>query len=239
VRARDAKPDKQFFLLIDEINRGDIPRIFGELLTVLEKDKRGAPILLPLLEKPFVVPANVLVLGTMNTADRSIALLDAALRRRFAFIELMPDSGALRGVSIEGLPIGPWLDELNKRVLRHAGRDARNLQVGHSYLMGGSAPIQDAERFAHVLRDDIIPLLQEYCYEDYEALERILGATIVQRDSKRINDSLFDAAHRADLFRALLSAFDETITATAAAGETDVTAEQDDDDEDAGDDDDA
>lgn len=215
------RPERHFFLLVDEINRGDIPRIFGELLTILEKDKRGVSVLLPMFDEPFVVPPNVFLVGTMNTADRSIALLDAALRRRFAFIELMPDSRVLHGVSIEGLPVGPWLDELNQRVVRHAGRDSRNLQVGHSYLMSGGTPILDAARFAEVLREDVIPLLQEYCYDDFEALEQILGSALVLSQRKRIDESLFEPARLGDLFAGLLSAF-ETITATSAAAEADA-----------------
>lgn len=233
------QPGRHFYLLVDEINRGDIPRIFGELLTVLEKDKRGVPVLLPMLDEPFVVPPNIALIGTMNTADRSIALLDAALRRRFAFIELMPDSRVLKGVSVEGLPIGPWLDALNRRVVRHAGRDSRNLQVGHSYLMSGSAPIEDPGRLVEVLRDDIVPLLQEYCYDDFEALRSILGATIVLAEHKRIDDSLFEPARRGDLFAALLSEFAE-ITATSAAAEADALdgddepADENDEQDDAG-----
>jgi 5-methylcytosine-specific restriction protein B len=219
-----ANPDREYFLLIDEINRGDIPRIFGELLTVLEKDKRGKPILLPLTGEEFVVPPNVFVVGTMNTADRSIALLDAALRRRFAFVELMPDASALKGASVGGLPLGPWLDELNKRVVRFAGRGWRNLQIGHSYLMRGGVAIQDKSRFAEVLRDDIIPLLQEYCYEDFGALESILGDTIVLREQQQVDESLFDPRRREELLEALLSAF-EVITATAGAVDAEAEAE--------------
>lgn len=216
-----AQPERHHFLLVDEINRGDIPRIFGELLTVLEKDKRGTPVLLPTTARRFTVPPNVFLVGTMNTADRSIALLDAALRRRFAFIELMPDSRVLQGVSIEGLPVGAWLDELNRRVVRHAGRDSRNLQVGHSYLMSGGLPIRDAGRFVEVLRDDVVPLLQEYCYDDFESLEQILGSALVRVERKAIDETLFEPGRRADLFGALLAAF-EGITATSAAADADV-----------------
>lgn len=219
--ARAQKNRKPHFLIIDEINRGDIPRIFGELLTVLEREKRGRPITLPMSAAAFAVPDNVYVIGTMNTADRSIALLDAALRRRFGFVELLPDSTTLAGVSVGGLPLGPWLDELNRRVVQHAGRDARHLQVGHSYLLPGGAAVREVARFVEILRDDIIPLLEEYCYEDFEALERILGPTIVQRGKKSIDTSLFDPIKHGDLIQAILSAF-ENITATREAVEADV-----------------
>lgn len=228
--ARDgARPH---FLIIDEINRGDIPRIFGELLTVMEKERRGKAVTLPLSGQAFCVPDNVYVIGTMNTADRSIALLDAALRRRFGFIELLPDSSRLSAVAVGGIPLGPWLDALNRRVLEHVGRDARNLQVGHSYLMSDGSPIRDMSRFAEVLRDDIIPLLEEYCYEDFDALERILGSTLVIKGVKRIAHELFEPSRHEDLTQALLSSFDE-ITATQAAIEADSALgveEADDDD---------
>ncbi|MBI3732781.1 MAG: AAA family ATPase [Chloroflexi bacterium] len=159
-------PKHRYYLIIDEINRGDIPRIFGELLTVLEKDKRGQSILLPLSGRPFKVPENVYVIGTMNTADRSIALLDTALRRRFGFVELMPDSGLLRDAVVQGIPLGAWLEALNNRIRQHIGRDARNLQVGHAYLFKQGRPIGDFVTLARVVQDDIVPLLEEYCYED-------------------------------------------------------------------------
>jgi len=173
------QPAWRFYLIIDEINRGDIPRIFGELLMVLEKNKRGTAIVLPLSQQPFVVPENVFLIGTMNTADRSIALLDTALRRRFGFIELMPDSGVLGDAVVGGLPLGPWLDGLNQRIREHIGRDARNLQVGHSYLMEGGRPVSEIGRFTRIVREDILPLLQEYCYEDYATLQQILGRGLV------------------------------------------------------------
>jgi 5-methylcytosine-specific restriction protein B len=226
---------RDYFLVIDEINRGDIPRIFGELLTVLEHDKRGKAVTLPCSGEPLVVPPNVFLVGTMNTADRSIALLDAALRRRFGFIELLPDSSALGNATVGGLPLGAWLDALNQRVVRHVGRDARNLQVGHSYLMAGGAAVKEVSRFAEVLRDDIIPLLEEYCYEDFGALEQILGPALVRRTEQRINDALFAPDRHADLVEALRSAFPEIATTPrAVAAEIAPADDLDaDDDEDA------
>jgi 5-methylcytosine-specific restriction protein B len=216
-------PQKPHYLIIDEINRGDIPRIFGELLTVLEREKRGRPITLPLSASSFAVPDNVYVVGTMNTADRSIALLDAALRRRFGFIELLPDSGPLLGASVSGLPLGPWLDELNRRVVQYGGRNARHLQVGHSYFLSGEVPVRDVTRFVEILRDDIVPLLEEYCYEDFEALERLLGPKVVSKAARRVDAGLFEPSRHTELIQALLSAF-EGITATKQAVEADVPA---------------
>ncbi len=199
-----ARPDQRFYLIIDEINRGDIPRIFGELLTVLEKNKRGKTILLPLSGAPFQVPENVYIIGTMNTADRSIALLDTALRRRFGFIELMPDSSVLGNTVVRGIPLAPWLDSLNRQICEYVGRDARNLQIGHSYLLDGGRPIMDFARLARVIREDIIPLLEEYCYEDYSTLEQILGKGLVDRDRQQIRDELFEETRQDELVQALL-----------------------------------
>ena len=136
-RSDDAarQPNRHFFLVLDEINRGDLPRIFGELITTIEYDKRDRRIKLPVTGSSFAVPRNVFLIGTMNTADRSISLMDTVLRRRFGFVELMPDSTLLAGRKAGGLLLGAWLDALNTRLRRHLKRDARNPQIGHAYLM--------------------------------------------------------------------------------------------------------
>ncbi len=223
---------KPHYLIIDEINRGDIPRIFGELLTLLEDTKRGTEVTLPLSGKPFYVPKNVFVIGTMNTADRSIALLDAALRRRFAFVELMPEPAVLGNAVIKGVPLGQWLAALNGRILKHVKRDARNLQIGHTYLMHKDSAISDVRRLVQAVRDDLIPLLEEYCYEDYDALEKILGSHFIQREKRRIDESLFLPGREDDLVKALLAPtpdLETTIAATTAVDEPE--ADEDGDDE--------
>ena len=200
-----AKPQTRFYLIIDEINRGDVPRIFGELMTVLEKDKRGTSVMLPLSGDCLEIPENVNLIGTMNTADRSISLIDTALRRRFGFIELMPDVSVLRDTTIKGLHLGQWLESLNQRLCVTLGKDARNLQIGHSYLLDGdSNPISDISEFACILQEDIIPLLQEYCYEDYYKLERLLGKDLVDTDNQEVKLNMFNASNTDALFLALI-----------------------------------
>lgn len=196
------KVDRHFFLIVDEINRGDVPRIFGELMTVIEYDKRDLPITLPISGSSFSVPRNVFIVGTMNTADRSISLLDAALRRRFGFVELMPDSSQLNGRKAGSLPLSAWLDALNARLRQHLKRDARNLQIGHAYLLPPQ-PITSVAEFARVLRDDIIPLLEEYCYEDFRALSDILGIALVDAEGGRIREELFAPNSEEDLLHAV------------------------------------
>jgi 5-methylcytosine-specific restriction protein B len=209
--------DKRFFLVIDEINRGDIPRIFGELITLLELDKRGTSAHLPVSGEPFSVPKNIYVMGTMNTADRSIALLDTALRRRFGFIELMPNPEALGTAQVaNSVALGPWLAALNERIRNHLNRDARNLQIGHAYLMEAGRPITDFARFSRVLSEDIFPLLEEYCYENYSMLRELLGPALVDEDNQRIRHELFEPERREDLIQALLAPFPEIGTSTAA-----------------------
>lgn len=173
-------PDNKYVLLIDEINRGNISKIFGELITLIEEDKRiHAPnqlrATLPYSKKKdFGVPPNLYIIGTMNTADRSIALLDVALRRRFKFVEFMPecqDTG-LNNCEVDGLNLGHLLSALNKKIEILLDRDH---QIGHSFFI----KVKDAEDQKKTLCDvwyyELIPLFQEYFYNDYERLEHLLG----------------------------------------------------------------
>ncbi|MET7242371.1 AAA family ATPase [Methylobacterium sp. EM32] len=224
-------PDREFYLLVDEINRGDIPRIFGELITLLEMDKRGHSLNLPVSGEVFSVPANVRIIGTMNTADRSIALLDTALRRRFGFVELLPDTQILADAVTGGVPLGPWLRNLNARIREHVGRDARNLQVGHAYLMDRGQPVSDPVRLARIIAEDIIPLLEEYCYEDYEALERILGKGLIDSANQKVRSELFLAGRVEDLLAALVAQFPDIVTTLGAVAHAEDAPEIDPDDE--------
>lgn len=233
----EREPKLQFYLLIDEINRGDIPRIFGELLTLLERDKRGKEVYLPVSGRRFSVPENVHIIGTMNTADRSIALLDTALRRRFGFVELMPKPALLEDVVLaNSIPLSGWLAALNDRIREHIGRDARNLQVGHSYLMKGGKPIGDFGEFVRVLAEDIIPLLEEYCYEDYSALAKILGPGLVDDSGQRIRNELLERGRHDELVQAVMEPSPELGTSQEMVAQTQEEDEApDEDDQDAGD----
>jgi 5-methylcytosine-specific restriction protein B len=220
------KSGSNYYLIVDEINRGDIPRIFGELLTVLEKSKRGKKIHLAVSGETFDVPSNVYLIGTMNTADRSIALLDKALRRRFGFVECMPDSSILDNTSLQGVPLGRWLDSVNRSIRQRVGRDARNLQIGHSYLMEKDRPIGEFTRFVQILQDEIIPLLEEYCYEDYSAMADILGDDLVDTENQVVRQELFEDSRRADLVQALLKPYHEIAASRqAVASETQIETE--------------
>jgi 5-methylcytosine-specific restriction protein B len=234
--ARD--PDRRYYLLVDEINRGDLPRIFGELLTVLEMNKRDKAVVLPLSGDALRVPRNVYLIGTMNTADRSICLLDAALRRRFGFVELMPDPAVFKDHAAGPVPLGPWLAALNERICENVGRDARNLQVGHSYLLDGDGrPLRDLGALKRALRDDIIPLLEEYCYDDFDALQKILGNGLVDAASRRIRAELFEGGQEDDLVQALLEPSPDVLASPEAlsAGKKADEPPADDADSDGGD----
>jgi 5-methylcytosine-specific restriction protein B len=209
VTAAQAQPGKRFVLIIDEINRGNIPKIFGELITLIEASKRGTTSShLPLSKEPFTVPDNLLVIGTMNTADRSILLLDTALRRRFAFKELIPEPHLLRSGAIADITLSTWLRALNRRIVEQLGRDGRNLQVGHAYLMPGGKPAATLSRIGEIIRDELWPLLQEYCYEDPNKLANILAADkggLFDREGANLRFDLFDPGREDELAQALIA----------------------------------
>ncbi len=191
-RAAAADSDRSYVVMIDEINRGNVPKIFGELITLIEKDKRGMPLTLPQSGHPFHVPPNVHIIATMNTADRSVHVLDSALRRRFAFVELMPEP-ALLTTSIGRLALEDFLSELNSRVRELIGREK---QIGHAILMKSGAPIATAAEFALSFKYELLPLLQEYAYGNYNDLAELLGPEVIDEDQQRPNLATIDEPER-------------------------------------------
>ena len=175
---------KNYVLIIDEINRGNIAEIFGELITLIEEDKRlnkkeTLHITLPYSKQEFSVPDNLYIIGTMNTADRSVEALDTALRRRFSFREMMPNY-TLKGLekNIFGISMTDLLLTINKRIEKLVDRDH---QIGHSYFLD----ITEEKELQRIFKDKVVPLLQEYFYGDYQKLGRVLGKGFVSSiDSK-------------------------------------------------------
>jgi 5-methylcytosine-specific restriction endonuclease McrBC GTP-binding regulatory subunit McrB len=179
---------KPYVLVIDEINRGNISKIFGELITLIEPSKRAGKaeelsVQLPYSKRQFSVPANVFIIGTMNTADRSLTSLDIALRRRFSFREMPPKPDELKEVVIQGINIAVLLETMNKRIEALLDRDHR---IGHAYFMplkqAGKANLNELKS---IFCQQILPLLKEYFFEDWERIGWVLNDQNKSEDSHK------------------------------------------------------
>lgn len=207
-----SEPDQRFAMVIDEINRGNISKIFGELITLIEPDKRdgaenAVSVTLPYSGERFSVPANVDIIGTMNTADRSLALLDTALRRRFEFVPVMPDSRDDPGAPLAGLRVSAgeqvidiprMLDAINQRVEALYDRDHC---IGHAYFTPLAKVPDGDERLValqQVFSTRILPLLEEYFFEDWQKIRLVLADNQKPAAAQFVRES---ADHEDDLAR--------------------------------------
>lgn len=193
-KAQD-KENNEYVLIIDEINRGNISKIFGELITLIETTKRAGKeecisTKLPYSKEEFTVPDNVYIIGTMNTADRSIALMDTALRRRFKFEEMLPNYDLLKDIFVEDegvkVNIGAMLKTINERIEYLYDREHT---IGHAVFLekGKDNRIDiDINKLENIFKKSIIPLLQEYFYEDYEKIRIVLGDNAKDEDEQFI-----------------------------------------------------
>lgn len=230
-------PDHRYAMFIDEINRGNISKIFGELITLIEADKRtgckhAISVNLAYSQEPFSVPSNVDIIGTMNTADRSLAMMDTALRRRFDFIEMMPNPSLLRGAVVKGIDLERLLTTLNERIEILYDREHT---LGHAFFMPvkdllGAVDEHDKEeeafaKLVSVFQNKVVPLLQEYFFEDWQKIRLVLGdnqreAHLQLIEAKELKnndlDALFGKKHDLNpygeaLTRYKLKMFDEPV----------------------------
>ncbi len=169
-------PDEPQVLIVDEINRGNIANILGELITLIEPSKRAGAedeitVNLPYSKALFSVPDNLYIIGTMNTADRSLTHLDTALRRRFEFEAMLPDTEPLQGIEIDGINISKMLKVINSRIELLLDRERT---LGHSFFL----PLKenpDLGTLKRIFKNSILPLLEEYCFEDWSRIRKVLG----------------------------------------------------------------
>ncbi|MDE2921248.1 MAG: AAA family ATPase [Acidobacteriota bacterium] len=179
----EGREAERFVLIIDEINRGNIPKIFGELITLIEDSRRlGADdetrVILAYSGDEFGVPDNLYIIGTMNTADRSIQQLDTALRRRFTFVEMMPEpEHALIPADVDGVDCREVLRAMNERIALLMDREH---QIGHTYLFD----VKDLNDLSGRFQNKIFPLLQEYFYDDWKKVRAVLGGNAFVKERK-------------------------------------------------------
>lgn len=199
--------EQNFVLIIDEINRGNVSQIFGELITLIEDDKRlgnseALEVVLPYSKEKFGVPSNLYIVGTMNTADRSVEALDTALRRRFSFEEMRPKPEVItsrkqgdKGI-VDGVDLAQLLETINKRIELLVDKDH---QIGHSYFL----PVESITELKSAFQNKIIPLLQEYFFGDYGKIGLVLGSGFVSVKEKEKNifadfKNIYDASDLAE-----------------------------------------
>jgi hypothetical protein len=192
------KNTQNFVIIIDEINRGNVSQIFGELITLIEEDKRlgkeeALEVTLPYSKDKFGVPANLYIIGTMNTADRSVEALDAALRRRFHFEEMKPKphlikteskSGKVNGI-VDGIDLETLLTTINTRIEKLIDKDHR---IGHSYFL----KVHDLASLLHSFKNEIIPLLEEYFFGDFGKIGLVLGSSFVEKENGNFSFAKFE-----------------------------------------------
>lgn len=176
--------NKVFVMCIDEINRANISSVFGDLISLIEDNKRlGASeelsVILPYSKARFGVPSNLQIVGTMNTADRSITLLDSALRRRFYFEEVLPQPSVLSEINFDGINMSQLLNKMNKRITYLLGKDQT---IGHSYFIGLKNSKEPKRDLLSIFWDNIIPLLEEYFYNDIPKIRLVLGESTKSKE---------------------------------------------------------
>jgi len=190
----EERGEKKFVLIIDEINRGNIPSIFGELITLLEKDKRAsgkepATIILPYSKESFTVPSNLYVIGTMNTADRSVEALDVALRRRFEFLPLYPNPEMIEQPEDLDVDLQGMLTAINDRIEYLLDRDH---MIGHSYFMDLHEYDDPGDELKRIFSNNVVPLLEEYFYGQPDKIGLVLGKDFIEEKNNGSNvSSLF------------------------------------------------
>lgn len=212
---KDASSDN-YVLIIDEINRGNISKIFGELITLIEPSKRSGEgqnealdLILPYSGAKFTVPNNLHIIGTMNTADRSLAMMDTALRRRFDFVEMMPNAELFNGISVKGIDLQQLLETMNKRIEVLYDREHT---LGHAFFMHVKSLVDDNKEEAafielkSVFKNKVIPLLEEYFFEDWNKIRLVLGDNRKEKTPKFIvkssqsYDDIFGYEHGLDSY---------------------------------------